>query len=153
MEDNYKKYAKSNGKLDYDVLWGEIRGITGFMAKKRREEHYYRVVEWFGDNRQLNERKEQKRKDDAFSEKMKESMKKLAEGVYASTEVKLDVVLELERRSKEARKQEDGEEEKSPPSVIDIRLRESLRIMTDWLRYRADASGAVAEEPTPIKES
>ena len=61
MEDNYKKYAKSNGKLDYDVLWGEIRGITGFMAKKRREEHYYRVVEWFGDNRQLNERKEQKR--------------------------------------------------------------------------------------------
>ena len=43
MEDNYKKYMKSNGKLDYDVLWGEIRGITGFMAKKRREEHYYRT--------------------------------------------------------------------------------------------------------------
>tara|TARA_Y100000310_G_scaffold344054_1_gene454832 strand:+ start:6853 stop:7029 length:177 start_codon:yes stop_codon:yes gene_type:complete len=58
MEDNYKKYMKSNGKLDYDVLWGEIRKITGFMAKKRREEHYYRVVEWFGIHRQLNERKE-----------------------------------------------------------------------------------------------
>ena len=61
MEDNYKKYMKSNGKLDSDVLWEEIRGITGFMAKKRREEHYNRIVEWFGNNRQLNERKEQKR--------------------------------------------------------------------------------------------
>ena len=46
----------------------------------------------------------------------------------------------------------DGETADSP-SEIDIRLREGLRIMIDWIRRRTEVTGTVKETPTPEKKS
>tara|TARA_B100001123_G_scaffold334407_1_gene377623 strand:- start:3508 stop:5805 length:2298 start_codon:yes stop_codon:yes gene_type:complete len=149
------------------VIREETTAFLDRLSQKRQKElpefdHLEKNIAWYKGKREqkefslnLKEREEQKHKDDEFSDKMKEAMKKLAESAYSSTEIKLDVVTELERRSKDVRTEEEGaeEEEEKAPTQIDIRLRESLRIMADWLRYRENASGAVSEEPAPVKES
>ena len=101
----------------------------------------------------------QKKEDDAFSDQMKESMKILAKDYYSSEKIKLDVVQELETRSKanreteENKENEEGAKDDAAPKEIDIRLRESLRIMSDWIRFRSEVTGTVTEPSPPAKES
>ena len=37
-------YIKSDESLDYQRIYRDMEEITGFMAQKRREDHYHRVV-------------------------------------------------------------------------------------------------------------
>ena len=37
-------YIKSDDSLDYQKIYKDMEEITGFMAQKRREDHYHRVV-------------------------------------------------------------------------------------------------------------
>jgi|TARA_R100001530_G_scaffold72010_3_gene50942 hypothetical protein len=37
-------YIKSDDCLDYQKIYKDMEEITGFMAQKRREDHYHRVV-------------------------------------------------------------------------------------------------------------
>ncbi|MBH55264.1 MAG: tail-specific protease [Opitutaceae bacterium] len=136
------------------------------LSRKRQDtlaefDHLQTNIDWYKVKQEqkeyslnLENRLAQKKEDDAFSERMKASMDKLASTAFPSKPVKLDIVLELERKSKAARSEED-EDEKSdePPASIDIRLREGLRIMSDWIRRRAEVAEKVAETPIPGKES
>jgi len=40
-------YIKSDESLNYQKIYKDMEEITGFMAQKRREDHYNRVVELF----------------------------------------------------------------------------------------------------------
>ena len=37
-------YIKSDDSLDYQKIYKDMEKITGFMAQKRREDHYHTVV-------------------------------------------------------------------------------------------------------------
>ena len=37
-------YIKSDESLDYQRIYRDMEEITGFMAQKRREQHYHTVV-------------------------------------------------------------------------------------------------------------
>ena len=37
-------YIKSDESLDYQRIYRDMEKITGFMAQKRKEEHYHTVV-------------------------------------------------------------------------------------------------------------
>ena len=37
-------YIKSDDSLDYQKIYKDMEEITGFMAQKRREDHYHTVV-------------------------------------------------------------------------------------------------------------
>ena len=37
-------YIKSDESLDYQKIYRDMEKITGFMAQKRREDHYHIVV-------------------------------------------------------------------------------------------------------------
>ena len=41
---NIYDYIKSDDSLDYQKIYKDMEEITGFMAQKRREDHYHRVV-------------------------------------------------------------------------------------------------------------
>ena len=41
---NINDYIKSDDSLDYQKIYKDMEEITGFMAQKRREDHYHRVV-------------------------------------------------------------------------------------------------------------
>ena len=41
---NIYDYIKSDDCLDYQKIYKDMEEITGFMAQKRREDHYHRVV-------------------------------------------------------------------------------------------------------------
>jgi carboxyl-terminal processing protease len=156
------------GTKDFVIGAGAIAHLEK-LSRKRQDslnefDHLQTNIDWYKGKREqkdfslnLENRLKQKREDDTFSERMKESMEKLATGAYTSTKVKLDVVEDLERRSKAVREEEEEEEEeeiKEPaPMEIDIRLRESLRVMSDWIRHRAEMAEAVAETPQSAKES
>ena len=40
-------YIKSDKSLDYQRIYRDMEEITGFMAQKRREQHYHTVVGLF----------------------------------------------------------------------------------------------------------
>ena len=40
-------YIKSDDSLNYQKIYKDMEEITGFMAQKRREDHYHRVVGLF----------------------------------------------------------------------------------------------------------
>ena len=42
-----KRYIKSDDSLNYQKIYKDMEEITGFMAQKRREDHYHRVVGLF----------------------------------------------------------------------------------------------------------
>ncbi len=41
---NIYDYIKSDDSLDYQKIYKDMEEITGFMAQKRKEDHYHRVV-------------------------------------------------------------------------------------------------------------
>ena len=41
---NIYDYIKSDDSLNYQKIYKDMEEITGFMAQKRREDHYHRVV-------------------------------------------------------------------------------------------------------------
>ena len=41
---NIYDYIKSDDSLDYQKIYKDMEEMTGFMAQKRREDHYHRVV-------------------------------------------------------------------------------------------------------------
>lgn len=44
---NINDYIKSDDSLNYQKIYKDMEEITGFMAQKRREDHYHRVVGLF----------------------------------------------------------------------------------------------------------
>jgi len=44
----YEKYIL-DGKLNYDLLWKDIRAISGFRADKTRAELYKKVLAWYNE--------------------------------------------------------------------------------------------------------
>tara|TARA_R100001594_G_C3845101_1_gene216927 strand:- start:206 stop:415 length:210 start_codon:yes stop_codon:yes gene_type:complete len=46
-EVDYKKYIKSNGKLNYQLLYEDLADITGFWHDVRRKSYYEAVTEWY----------------------------------------------------------------------------------------------------------
>ncbi|MBO93575.1 MAG: tail-specific protease [Opitutales bacterium] len=179
--DEIPAVVSRRGADDFVIGNGAIAHLNK-LSRKRQEslpefDYLQTYIDWSKDKRDqkafslnLNNRLKQNRKDDAFREQMNETMKKLAKGAYSSKPVKLDVVLDLERRSKKVRddkidkvvveEKDTGDEEEKvdgetadSPSEIDIRLREGLRIMIDWIRRRTEVTGTVKETPTPEKKS
>ncbi len=168
--DEIPAVVSRRGKDDFAIDKGAISHVDK-LSRKRQEklkefDYLQTNIDWYKNKREqkqfslnLKDRLKQKKEDDAFSDRMKESMKILAKDYYSSEKVKLDVVQELETRSKanreteESKENEDGAKDDSAPEEIDIRLRESLRIMSDWIRFRSEVTGTVTEPSPPAKES
>ncbi len=47
VEEDYNKYIKSDGKLNYQLLYEDLADITGFWHDVRRKSHYEAVTEWY----------------------------------------------------------------------------------------------------------
>ncbi|MGE4551114.1 MAG: carboxy terminal-processing peptidase, partial [Opitutales bacterium] len=169
--DEIPAVVSRRGKEDFEIGEGAINHLER-LSRKRQEnldefEYLQTNIDWYKGKREqkefslnLKDRLKQKKEDDSFNDRMKESMKILSKDAYSSKKIKLDVVQDLESRSKAIREPDEKSEEaeKNPgddpaPTEIDIRLRESLRIMSDWIRRRAEVTGTVAETPQPAKES
>ncbi|MFP6855151.1 MAG: carboxy terminal-processing peptidase, partial [Opitutales bacterium] len=162
--DKIPAVVSRRGSNDFVIAKGSIAHLDKLSLKRQESlpefKHLHTNIDWYKGKREqksfslnLKDRLKQKKDDDAYNEEMKAEMKTLAVGAYSSQPVKLDVVLDLERRSNEAREKVDEEKVDSKPSVIDIRLREGLRIMSDWIRWKAELTGKTAEKATPVKES
>ncbi len=139
---------------------------TSLKRQKKEEEFTYlqKNVNWYKGKREqkefslnLEKRLEDKAKDEAFSKKLNEEMKRLAEKSFPTRRIRLDVVRQQDRRSREVRGEkieEDGVAEKiDAPGNLDIRLHESLRIMADWIQLRAEAAKVAKSEEGTEKES
>ena len=46
-DNDYSKYLKTNGKLDFQLLWKDLADITGFWHEPRRKSYYEAVTEWY----------------------------------------------------------------------------------------------------------
>lgn len=107
----------------------------------------------------LNERRERRASDNDFRDKMEAMYDALAESLnFSSNEVLLSVTEEQNREHDElmaAQAEEIGddvvaeaEEEEAAKATFDIQLRESLRIMADWIAISKDGSSqALAATP------
>ena len=126
---------------------------TSLKRQREKEEFAYlrKNVDWYKGKRDQKEfslnlakRLEQKTKDEDFTKELNEEMTELAAKTFPARQVRLDVVRSQDRRSREVRGEkveEDGVAEKmEPPTNLDIRLHESLRIVSDWILLREEAS-------------
>ena len=126
---------------------------TSLKRQREKEEFAYlrKNVDWYKGKREQKEfslnlakRLEQKTKDEDFTKELNEEMTELAAKTFPASQVRLDVVRSQDRRSREVRGEkveEDGVAEKmEPPTNLDIRLHESLRIVSDWILLREEAS-------------
>jgi len=126
---------------------------TSLKRQREKEEFAYlrKNVDWYKGKRDQKEfslnlakRLEQKTKDEDFTKELNEEMTELAAKTFPASQVRLDVVRSQDRRSREVRGEkveEDGVAEKmEPPTNLDIRLHESLRIVSDWILLREEAS-------------
>jgi carboxyl-terminal processing protease len=126
---------------------------TSLKRQREKEEFAYlrKNVDWYKGKRDQKEfslnlakRLEQKTKDEDFTKELNEEMKELAGKTFPTRQVRLDVVRSQDRRSREVRGEkveEEGVAEKmEPPTNLDIRLHESLRIVSDWILLREEAS-------------
>ena len=126
---------------------------TSLKRQREKEEFIYlrKNVDWYKVKRDQKEfslnlakRLEQKTKDEDFTKELNEEMKELAAKSFPARQVRLDVVRSQDRRSREVRGEkveEEGVAEKmEPATALDIRLHESLRIVSDWILLREEAS-------------
>ncbi len=126
---------------------------TSLKRQREKEEFAYlrKNVDWYKGKREQKEfslnlakRLEQKTKDEDFTKELNEEMKELAAKSFPARQVRLDVVRSQDRRSREVRGEkveEEGVAEKMEPATnLDIRLHESLRIVSDWILLREEAS-------------
>jgi carboxyl-terminal processing protease len=126
---------------------------TSLKRQREKEEFIYlrKNVDWYKVKRDKKEfslnlakRLEQKTKDEDFTKELNEEMKELAAKSFPARQVRLDVVRGQDRRSREVRGEkveEEGVAEKmEPATTLDIRLHESLRIVSDWILLREEAS-------------
>jgi carboxyl-terminal processing protease len=126
---------------------------TSLKRQREKEEFAYlrKNVDWYKGKRDQKEfslnlakRLEQKTKDEDFTKELNEEMTELAAKTFPARQVRLDVVRSQDRRSREVRGEkveEEGVAEKmEPPTNLDIRLHESLRIVSDWILLREEAS-------------
>jgi carboxyl-terminal processing protease len=126
---------------------------TSLKRQREKEEFAYlrKNVDWYKGKRDQKEfslnlakRLEQKTKDEDFTKELNEEMTELAAKTFPARQVRLDVVRRQDRRSREVRGEkveEEGVAEKmEPPTNLDIRLHESLRIVSDWILLREEAS-------------
>ena len=126
---------------------------TSLKRQQEREEFAYlrKNVDWYKGKRDQKEfslnlakRLEQKTKDEDFTKELNEEMKDLATKSFPARQVRLDVVRIQDRRSREVRGEkveDEGVAEKMEPgTTLDIRLHESLRIVSDWILLREEAS-------------
>lgn len=96
-------------------------------------------IRWFQEKQEQKDfslhylqRLQQVEDDEAFRLAMRERRKELAENDYANQEVLLQLTL--------AQQDEDEEEADDPADHYDIHLRETLRIMADWIQLSSDSS-------------
>ncbi len=118
-----------------------------------------RNIDWFAERQKqksfslnMDKRIKQKEEDKAVKKAADEETEKLAKNNFTSEEVLLDVAMQekAEREAEEAGKQAsakstdeeksgEDEEESGKKPELDIHLRESLRVMLDWLAIEPEA--------------
>ena len=126
---------------------------TSFKRQRVKEEFAYlrKNVDWYKGKRDqkefslnLSKRLELKAKDEEFTKQLNAEMKELAAKSFPARQVRLDVVRSQDRRSREVRgekvEKEGVAEKMEPVTTLDIRLHESLRIVSDWILLREEAS-------------
>lgn len=96
-------------------------------------------IAWFQDKQEQKEfslnyeqRLQQVEADEQFRQAMRERRKELAENDYAAQEVLLQLTLSQQDEDEEEQDEED------PAARYDIHLRETLRIMADWIQLSTD---------------
>ncbi|MFP6885998.1 MAG: carboxy terminal-processing peptidase, partial [Opitutales bacterium] len=160
---NYRRPAE-----EFRIVSEDAKRLLDASRKRQKEEeefaHLQKNVDWYKGKREqkkfslnLGKRLEDKAKDQAFSKKLDEEMKQLADKSFPAQRIRLDVVRRQDQRSREVRGEKieaEGVAEKmDSPSDLDIRLHESLRIMADWIQLRAEAAKVAKSEEGSEKDS
>ena len=160
---NYRRPAQ-----EFRIVPENLKRLLDSSLKRQQDEeefsHLKKNVDWYKGKREQKEfslnlarRLSDKAKDELFSKQLNENMKLLADKSYPSKRIRLEVVRSQDRRSREVRGEkveDEGIAEKmDSPSDLDIRLHESLRIMSDWIQIRADSAKVAKSEEDPKKES
>lgn len=121
-------------RLKEDVI-KRLQALSQTRQKDLTEFHYLQeTVDWFKEKQKqkyislnLSKRKAQQQQEDQLKIKLKEAIKTLKQEEYPSQEVLLTVALDQKE------KQEPDPLSTTENDEADIHLRESLRIMADWL--------------------
>ena len=160
---NYRRPAE-----EFRIVSEEAKRLldASLQRQKEKEEfaHLQKNVDWYKSKREqrefslnLGKRLEAKAKDQAFTKKLNDEMKQLADKSFPARRIRLDVVRKQNQRSREVRGEKieaEGVAEKmDTPTDLDIRLHESLRIMADWIQLRAEAAKVAQSEEGSEKES
>ena len=160
---NYRRPAQ-----EFRIVPDNLKRLLDSSQKRQKDEeefsHLQTNVDWYKGKREqkefslnLAQRLSDKAKDESFSKQLNEKMKLLADKSFPSKRIRLEVVRNQDRRSREVRGEkveDEGIAEKmDSPTDLDIRLHESLRIMSDWIQIRADSAKVAKSEKDPKKES
>ena len=160
---NYRRPAQ-----EFRIVPDNLKRLLDSSKKRQKDEeefsHLHTNVDWYKGKREqkefslnLAQRLSDKAKDESFSKQLNEKMKLLADKSFPSKRIRLEVVRNQDRRSREVRGEkveDEGIAEKmDSPTDLDIRLHESLRIMSDWIQIRADSAKVAKSEKDPKKES
>jgi carboxyl-terminal processing protease len=147
---NYRRPAE-----EFRIRPEDSKQLLEASLKRQQEQveftYLRKNVDWYKGKREQKEfslnlakRLEQKTRDEDFTKELNEEMKELAGKSFPARQVRLDVVRSQDRRSREVRGEkveEVGVAEKMEPATnLDIRLHESLRIVSDWILLRQEAS-------------
>ncbi|MBU61661.1 MAG: tail-specific protease [Opitutae bacterium] len=147
---NYRRPAE-----EFRIRPEDSKQLLEASLKRQQEQEEFtylrKNVDWYKGKREQKEfslnlakRLKQKTRDEDFTKELNEEMKELAGKSFPARQVRLDVVRSQDRRSRQVRGEkveEEGVAEKMEPATnLDIRLHESLRIVSDWILLRQEAS-------------
>jgi len=161
---SYNEYAFKNdlwlsSNFINDKLISDLRESSVKRQGKLDEFSYQRKsIEWLekrNDHKDFSlnveDRIATRREERIFTNELKDQMKLLAEKYeYVAEEVLLDIALEKEAVSRLAHSEDEVEEEEEEDPQLDIHLRESLRIMGDWLFRKSKTSPPLAQHKDKV---
>lgn len=148
------------------------------LSRERQEslpefDYLTRSIEWFRDKQDqkvyslnFNERLNQRDEDAAFRDQLEEEIKFLKKSRFNSKEIVLDIAIKkkLEEEAQVASDVEvvstevspENEKKEEEEDIFDVHMRESLRIMADWINYLESDSARISvaqmEQVEEVKE-
>ena len=146
-------YSNLNKYLLTDELTKELKKSSKWRQNNLKEfEFWNHMIGWFEQKKEqksfslnLEKRMKRREKEDKVRDNFDDTEKKFAKDKYPQEEVLLDISIEKQKKSEQAHsdnaKNEDTEDtdtQDDEEAELDIHLRESLRIMTDWLQLVAN---------------
>ena len=151
---NTPNYPEKAAKLDKSLIAALKKSATGHLKELDEFKYLQETIDWYKQRRDqktyslnLEARRTKAKRDKEYQDELDERLKKLAKNNYKAKEILLEVAI-----AQGEEPQDLNEVDEDDPN-FDIHLRESLRLMAQWIHLRTgEKTSSIADSNSDTKK-